>query len=112
MTRHTLASHTKSWLCTAAIRAGCAVLLTLALPAVSRAQTAARTAPDQPSTNRETHRQHDSLAVHFLRSPKAKPAGIGATRARKTKSAAATDSGTASAVNTTPLPTRARTAKP
>lgn len=94
------------------MRAGCAVLLALALPAVSRAQTAARTVPDQASSNGETHRQHDSLAVHFLRAPKAKPAGTGAKHARKTKSVAATDSGTASLVITTPLPTRARTAKP
>lgn len=112
MTRHTLASPTISWLRTTAIRSGCAVVLSLVLPTVSRAQDVARTVPDQPSANRETHRQHDSLAVHFLRTPKAKRAGTGAAHARNTKGAAATDASAVSAINTTPLPTRARNTKP
>ncbi len=50
------------------------LLLGLALPAAAAAQAAERVGADAPSRNRETVVQHDSLAVHFLRSPKAKPA--------------------------------------
>ena len=39
------------------------------------AQAARGTAADAPSRNRETRIQHDSLAVHFMRQPKAKPSG-------------------------------------
>ncbi len=56
------------------VPAGACLLLLLGLPGQVAAQTAQRTAADAPSRNRETIVQHDSLAVHFLRSPKAKPA--------------------------------------
>jgi hypothetical protein len=85
--------------------------LMLAAPSVGRAQSAARSASDQPSTNRETHRQHDSLAVHFLRAPKAKPAA-GARTAAKQAGMEASDSISGAALRTTPLPTRARRSKP
>ena len=53
---------------------GAALMLVFILPASMAAQVAQRTAPDQPSKNRETLVQHDSLAVRFLRAPKVKPA--------------------------------------
>jgi hypothetical protein len=52
---------------------GTAFILAVVLPGQLMAQAAQRTAPDRPSQNRETLVQHDSLAVHFLRTPKAKP---------------------------------------
>jgi len=63
-------------------------MLFLGIPGEVAAQVAQRTAPDAPSRNRETLVQHDSLAVHFLRSPKAKPAarqsaGIGSPSSAK-----------------------------
>lgn len=61
-------------------RAATICALSLAFSAAAFAQTAERTAADAPSQNRETKRQHDSLTMHFLRSPKAKPAaGTNAT---------------------------------
>lgn len=54
-------------------RAAATAALAVILPAVAMAQVAARAVEDTPSKSRETKLQHDSLAVHFLRTPKAKP---------------------------------------
>ena len=56
------------------VPSGAVLMLFLGLPGTAAAQVAQRTGADAPSRNRETLVQHDSLAVHFLRSPKAKPA--------------------------------------
>ena len=50
-----------------------------ALPQRSVAQAAQRTTVDRPSQNRETRAQHESLAVHFVRTPKAKSGSAGAS---------------------------------
>lgn len=99
-------------LCTASVRLGLTIVSLLALPALGRAQVAARPGTAQPSSNLETHRQHDSLAVHFLRSPKAKPSANRVARAQKTRGTTASGPDTASAVLATPLPARARVTKP
>ncbi len=56
------------------VPAGALLMLFLGLPGRATAQVAPRTVADAPSRNPETLVQHDSLAVHFLRSPKVKPA--------------------------------------
>jgi hypothetical protein len=81
-------------------------------PVAAQAQSASRATAEARSTNRETHIQHDSLAVHFLRSPKAKPAGAASAAARKSAAHVRRDSAPATTVNTTPLPAKARQSKP
>ena len=94
-----------------------AVLLTFA-PSIARAQVAARAAGDVPSTNREARMQSDSLTVHFLRQPHAKPAAriaASLTPAEQRKFAGRPTPlvrSAAPAPVVTPLPTRARTTKP
>lgn len=77
-------------------------------PAVTFAQAATRTVTDAPSTNRETRVQRDSLAVHFLRHPKGKPASLSVAGASPSAARAAKGGAdTPPAVRVaTPLPTR------
>lgn len=97
---------------TTVTRVSSVIVIALVTPALGAAQSTARVAADAPSTNRETHVQHDSLAVHFLRAPKAKP-GTRSTAANPSKGKGG------SKVNTpvdtirveTPLPTRRAKAK-
>lgn len=57
-----------------ALAAGAATLVLLACaPRTAHAQAAARVVPDVPSTNVETRRQADSLALYRLSHPKVKP---------------------------------------
>ena len=85
-----------------------------ALPAALPAQVAVRTA-DTPSRNAETRVQADSLTVHFLRTPKGKPAALsvgGKTAAQSRKFSGKPDATSQREPVETPLPVRARTAKP
>lgn len=85
-----------------------------ALPAALPAQVAVRTA-DTPSRNAETRVQADSLTVHFLRTPKGKPAALsvgGKTAAQSRKFSGKPDAKLQREPVETPLPVRARTAKP
>lgn len=93
---------------------GAALVLAFVLPGQLTAQAAQRTAPDLPSRNRETIVQHDSLAVHFLRAPKAKRAARHSATPSSASSAKfrgrgePTESATPAA---TPLPTKKAGAK-
>jgi hypothetical protein len=82
----------------------------LAAPHAAGAQSAARVAPDRPSTNAETRRQSDSLTVHFLRTPKAKP-NVRSGAALGTAAAKAAGDTARATPATTPLPTRSRKPK-
>ncbi|MDZ7630134.1 MAG: hypothetical protein U5K74_01945 [Gemmatimonadaceae bacterium] len=95
-------------------RLGVALLLCALAPSRAAAQSAERVADDAPSRNRETHVQHDSLAVHFLRAPKAKPAArttggapdVSSAKFRGRPAPVAT-----SAPVATPLPTKRKSPK-
>ncbi len=90
-------------------RAAATAALALVLPAVAMAQVAERSAADSLSKNRETKLQHDSLAVHFLRAPKAKPAARsvdGAGAAPSAKFRGRPEPVSAPELPNTPLPTR------
>lgn len=84
-------------------------------PALIQAQSAQRTVADAPSSSRETRLQHDSLTVHFIRTPKGKPASMsiaGKPSSTELKfRGKAIPQGTAAPVET-PLPTRAKVTKP
>ena len=85
-----------------------------AIPAALPAQVAVRTA-DAPSHNAETRMQAESLTVHFLRTPKGKPAALsvgGKTAAQSRKFSGKPDATQQREPVETPLPVRARTAKP
>ncbi len=87
--------------------------LAFVAPALLRAQVAARV--DAPSRSAETRLQHDSLTVHFLRTPKGKPAALsvgGKTSAQSRKFSGKPAAELRAAPVETPLPVRARTTKP
>jgi hypothetical protein len=92
-----------------------AIAITAAIltPRAAAAQTGARVAADRPSTSAETRRQSDSLTVHRLRTPKAKPVTRGTAAQRVAARKAAGDASGASALTpaTTPLPMRSRRPK-
>lgn len=89
------------------VRVSSVIGIALATPALVAAQSAARAATDMPSTNRETHIQTDSLAVHFLRTPKAKPAQSSAVAISQVgKRGGKVDSPAEVIRVETPLPTR------
>ena len=82
--------------------------------AMLRAQTAVRAA-DVPSRSAEARVQSDSLTVHFLRTPKGKPAALsvgGRTAAQARKFSGKAEAAQRAAPPETPLPERARTTKP
>ena len=84
-------------------------------PALIQAQAAQRTVADAPSASRETRRQHDSLTVHFIRTPKGKPASMsiaGKPSPTDLKFRGKATPQVATAPVETPLPTRARATKP
>lgn len=85
-------------------------LAVVGMPRWLPAQATRGAAADTPSRNRETRLQHDSLAVHFVRQPKAKPSG----RARSAGPVAPAQSSVPRAPSQdTPLPEKRRgTGKP
>ena len=90
----------------------CALIVTP--PATLRAQTAVRAA-EAPSRSAEARVQSDSLTVHFLRTPKGKPAALsvgGRTAAQARKFSGKAEATQRAAPPETPLPARARTTKP
>lgn len=92
-----------------------ALLMMCATSMRASAQAAAHVAPDTPSRSAATRAQTDSLTMYFVRSPKGKPAalsvgGKAAAQARKLDGKA--EPSAPQAPVSTPLPTRARTAKP
>jgi hypothetical protein len=92
-----------------------ALVFAVTLPLTLSAQAADRVIADTPSRSSATRMQHDSLTVHFLRSPKAKPAALsvgGKTAAQARKFNGKPDAEQPSAPVFTPLPVRERTAKP
>jgi hypothetical protein len=82
-----------------------AVIMT---PRTATAQSGTRVAADRPSTSAETRRQSDSLTVHRLRTPKAKPVTRGSAAQRLAAQKAGGDALTPA---TTPLPMRSRRPK-
>ena len=88
--------------------------LIVAPVAVLRAQTAVR-APDVASRSAEARVQSDSLTVHFLRTPKGKPAALsvgGTAAAHARKFSGKAEEAQRVAPLETPLPERARKTKP
>ena len=82
-------------------------------PVLVQAQVSASV--DAPSRNAETRRQHDSLTVHFLRTPKGKPAALsvgGRTSAQSRKFSGKPAADLRSEPVETPLPVRASSTKP
>lgn len=96
--------------CRCAVARIAAVLVVIVgVPSLLPAQAAPRAASEDPSRNRETLVQHDSLAVHFLRSPKVKPAVQSRAAAVQTppaKVGGRHEPVAASAPVETPLPTK------
>ena len=87
----------------------------VALPKMLAAQTATRGESDAPSRSAETRKQTDSLTVHFLRTPKGKPAALsigGKAAAQARKFDGKPEPTVPEETVDTPLPTRARSTKP
>ncbi len=96
------------------VRSAATALMILS-PMHLAAQAADRGVTDTPSRSSATRIQHDSLTVHFLRTPKGKPAALsvgGKTAAQARKFSGKPEPIAQSAPVFTPLPTRARTTKP
>ena len=102
---------------TAVLRSSALVVLALLTPVLARAQATAtvRAASGVPSTNAETRRMSDSLTVHFIRTPKGKPASrsvVGAASSTTSKKFAGRSDVQARHITpSTPLPERVRTGK-